>query len=112
MEKQAESLRSISNRYELEKKKWAEAISSLHEKVKVIDKEWWLKLVSLFFIPRITFKNIGTKFVLQLMKSEQSQLSFEAHECVDSIPEISNMVFAVQELGMLQLHYSIFIFLN
>lgn len=39
VEKQTESLRSISNRYELDKKKWAEAISSLHEKVKVIDKE-------------------------------------------------------------------------
>ncbi|GAU23303.1 hypothetical protein TSUD_237570 [Trifolium subterraneum] len=67
VEKQAENLRSISNRYELDKKKWAEAITSLQEKVKV-------------------------------MKSEQSQLSLEAHECVDSIPELNKMVFAVQEL--------------
>ncbi|XP_024639990.1 kinesin-like protein KIN-14R isoform X2 [Medicago truncatula] len=66
-EKQAENLRSISNRYELDKKKWAEAIISLQEKV-------------------------------QLMKSEQSRLSFEAHECVDSIPELNKMVYAVQEL--------------
>lgn len=56
-------------------------------------------------------KSICTKFVLQLMKSEQSQLSFEAHECVDSIPELNNMVFAVQELGIVQLHYSFSIFL-
>lgn len=37
VEKQAESLRNISNRYELDKKKWAEAINSLQEKIKVID---------------------------------------------------------------------------
>jgi kinesin family member C2/C3 len=37
-EKQAENLRSISNRYELDKKKWAEAIISLQEKVKVSDR--------------------------------------------------------------------------
>ncbi|WJX56666.1 hypothetical protein P8452_42306 [Trifolium repens] len=67
VEKQAENLRSISHRYELDKKKWAEAITSLQEKVKV-------------------------------MRSEQSRLSFEAHECVDSIPELNKMVFAVQEL--------------
>ncbi|CAJ2647334.1 unnamed protein product [Trifolium pratense] len=67
VEKQAENLRSISNKYELDKKKWAEAITSLQEQVKV-------------------------------MKSEQSRLSLEAHECVDSIPELNEMVFAVQEL--------------
>ncbi|KAK7307276.1 hypothetical protein VNO77_40187 [Canavalia gladiata] len=67
VEKQAESLRNISNRYEVDKKKWAEAISNLQEKVK-------------------------------LMKSDYSKLSFEAHECVDSIPELNKMVFAVQEL--------------
>ncbi|KAG5059177.1 hypothetical protein JHK87_000206 [Glycine soja] len=67
VEKQAESLRNISNRYELDKKKWAEAINSLQEKIK-------------------------------LMKSDYSKLSFEAHECVDSIPELNKMVFAVQEL--------------
>ncbi|TKY69978.1 Kinesin-4 protein [Spatholobus suberectus] len=67
VEKQAESLRNISNRYELDRKKWTEAINSLQEKIK-------------------------------LMKSDYSKLSFEAHECVDSIPELNNMVFAVQEL--------------
>ncbi|XP_061343234.1 kinesin-like protein KIN-14R [Gastrolobium bilobum] len=67
VEKQAESLRCISSMYELDKKKWTEAISSLQEKVK-------------------------------LMKSDCIQLSFEAHECVDSIPELNKMVFAVQEL--------------
>ncbi|XP_027911627.1 kinesin-like protein KIN-14R isoform X2 [Vigna unguiculata] len=67
VEKQAESLRNISNMYELDKKKWADAICSLQEKIK-------------------------------LMKSDYLKLSFEAHECVDSIPELNNMVFAVQEL--------------
>ncbi|KAK7309590.1 hypothetical protein RJT34_06443 [Clitoria ternatea] len=67
MEKQAESLRSISSRYELDKQKWTEAISGLQEKIK-------------------------------LMKSDYSRLSCEAHECVDSIPELNKMVFAVQEL--------------
>ncbi|RDX82331.1 Kinesin-like protein KIN-14R, partial [Mucuna pruriens] len=60
VEKQAESLRNISSRYELDKKKWAEAISSLQEKIK-------------------------------LMRSDYSKLSFEAHECVDSIPELNKM---------------------
>ncbi|KAK4263065.1 hypothetical protein QN277_028541 [Acacia crassicarpa] len=35
---------------------------------------------------------------IKLMKSEHTQLSCEAHECVNSIPEINKMVFAVQEL--------------
>ena len=43
------------------------------------------------------------------MKSEYSQLSYEAHECVDSIPELNQMVFAVQELGMFELHYLVYI---
>ncbi|CAJ1931207.1 unnamed protein product [Sphenostylis stenocarpa] len=67
VEKQAESLRNISYRYELDKKKWADEINSLQEKIK-------------------------------LMKSDYSKLSLEAHECVDSIPELNKMVFAVQEL--------------
>ncbi|KAL1315700.1 kinesin-like protein KIN-14R isoform X1 [Arachis hypogaea] len=67
VEKQAHELRSISSRYEVDKKKWTEAISNLQEKVK-------------------------------LMKSDYCQLSHEAHECVDSIPELNKMVFAVQEL--------------
>ncbi|KAG5007753.1 hypothetical protein JHK85_026295 [Glycine max] len=75
VEKQAESLRNISNRYELDKKKWAEAINSLQEKIKVND-----------------------EIQEGLMKSDYSNLSFEAHECVDSIPELNKMVFAVQDL--------------
>ncbi|XP_020217268.1 kinesin-like protein KIN-14R isoform X2 [Cajanus cajan] len=67
VEKQAESLKNISNSYELDKQKWTEAINSLQEKIK-------------------------------LMKSDYSKLSFEAHECVDSIPELNKMVFAVHEL--------------
>lgn len=37
---------------------------------------------------------------MQLMKKEQFQLSCEAHECADSIPELNKMVFAVQALGI------------
>ncbi|KAI4314441.1 hypothetical protein L6164_027349 [Bauhinia variegata] len=40
----------------------------------------------------------GLQEKIELMKSEHSQLSCEAHECVDSIPELCKMVFAVQEL--------------
>ncbi|KAI7990633.1 Kinesin-like protein KIN-14E [Camellia lanceoleosa] len=39
---------------------------------------------------------VGTILV---MKEEHSQLSHEAHECSDSIPEMNKMVFAVQSLG-------------
>lgn len=36
---------------------------------------------------------------LQAMKEEQCQLSCEAHECVDSIPGLNKMVYAVQALS-------------
>ncbi|KAL4313736.1 hypothetical protein AHAS_Ahas15G0014900 [Arachis hypogaea] len=35
---------------------------------------------------------------VKLMKSDYCQLSLEAHECVDSIPKLNKMVFAIQEL--------------
>ncbi|KAI8018294.1 Kinesin-like protein KIN-14R [Camellia lanceoleosa] len=35
---------------------------------------------------------------IKVMKEEHSQLSHEAHECSDSIPEMNKMVFAVQSL--------------
>ncbi|PIA46512.1 hypothetical protein AQUCO_01500213v1 [Aquilegia coerulea] len=35
---------------------------------------------------------------IKIMKREQTQLSFEAHECADSVPELNKMVFAVQGL--------------
>ncbi|KAL9160716.1 hypothetical protein ABFS82_08G218700 [Erythranthe guttata] len=35
---------------------------------------------------------------VKVMKREHSQLSREAHECVDSIPDLNKMVFAVQSL--------------
>ncbi|KAF9622981.1 hypothetical protein IFM89_035696 [Coptis chinensis] len=35
---------------------------------------------------------------IKVMKREQSQLSLEAHECADSIPELNQMVSAVQVL--------------
>lgn len=37
-----------------------------------------------------------------MMKKEHIQLSHEAHECADSIPELNKMVFAVKALGKLQ----------
>jgi len=42
------------------------------------------------------------------MKAEHSQLSFEAHDCADSIPELNKMVFAVRELGMFKLQHPLF----
>ncbi|XP_073034581.1 kinesin-like protein KIN-14R isoform X1 [Primulina eburnea] len=35
---------------------------------------------------------------VEVMKQEHSQLSREAHECVESIPDLNNMTFAVQSL--------------
>ncbi|KAJ7953501.1 Kinesin-like protein [Quillaja saponaria] len=79
VEKQAENLRNISSMYQHDKMHWAEAITDLQEKVK-------------------------------LLKREHSQLSYEAHECADSIPELNKMVFAVQSLVVqceeLKLKYS------
>ncbi|KAL2551316.1 Di-glucose binding protein with Kinesin motor domain [Forsythia ovata] len=67
LEKQADKLGVISNKYENEKNYWAAAINNLEHKVKV-------------------------------MKREHSQLSREAHECADSIPDLNKMVSAVQTL--------------
>lgn len=36
---------------------------------------------------------------LQLMKQEFYQLYCEGHKCADAIPELSNMVSAVQAMG-------------
>ncbi|KAG5534331.1 hypothetical protein RHGRI_022456 [Rhododendron griersonianum] len=36
---------------------------------------------------------------IKVMKEEHAQLSREAHECADSIPDLNKMVFAVQSLG-------------
>ena len=33
------------------------------------------------------------------MKKEHCQLSHEAHQCSDSIPELNKMMFAVQAMG-------------
>lgn len=40
-------------------------------------------------------------FLLQLMQKEHLHLSREAHACADSIPDLNNMISAVQGLGML-----------
>lgn len=107
VEKQAENLRNISSSYDHDKKKWTEAIISLQEKIKVNDDNAGMndvkKIVVLLLFSYVDLRSICTWFVLQLMKSEHAQLSREAHECVDSIPELNKMVFAVQELGMLEL---------
>lgn len=39
--------------------------------------------------------------LLQEMKQEHAELSREAHECVGSIPDLNQMVYAVQALGKL-----------
>ena len=36
----------------------------------------------------------------QNMKKEHAQLAHDAHECADSIPDLSKMVSGVQMLGM------------
>ncbi|KAI8026438.1 Kinesin-like protein KIN-14R [Camellia lanceoleosa] len=51
------------------------------------DKKFWVAAVN----------NLEEK--IKVMKEEHSQLSHEAHECSDSIPEMNKMVFAVQSLG-------------
>lgn len=38
-----------------------------------------------------------------MMKQEHAQLSLEAHECADSVPELNKMTFAVQALGTFRL---------
>ncbi|KAL7223510.1 hypothetical protein ACSBR1_025041 [Camellia fascicularis] len=50
------------------------------------DKKFWVAAVN----------NLEEK--IKVMKEEHSQLSHEAHECSDSIPEMNKMVFAVQSL--------------
>lgn len=47
-----------------------------------------------------TYKSSYFDFVGKVMKSEHSQLSREAHDCADSIPELNKMIVAVQLLGM------------
>ncbi|KAL5844528.1 hypothetical protein ACOSQ3_010582 [Xanthoceras sorbifolium] len=44
----------------------------------------------------IAIDELGRK--IKTMKEEHCQLSFEAHECVDSIPELNKMVYAVKAL--------------
>ncbi|ESQ46176.1 hypothetical protein EUTSA_v10000025mg [Eutrema salsugineum] len=64
---QADSLKSVTSKYENDKRHWASAIATLQEKI-------------------------------EIMKREQSQLSQDAHECVESIPELYKMVDGVQAL--------------
>lgn len=57
-------------------------VSSRYER----DKKFWV----------VTINDLDQK--IKVMKQEQSQLSREAHECADSIPELNKMAFAVQGL--------------
>lgn len=43
------------------------------------------------------------------MKKEHAQLAHDAHECADSIPDLSKMVSGVQMLGMFELepHFTV-----
>lgn len=49
---------------------------------------------------------------MQTMKQEHSQLSREAHECADSIPELNQMVVAVQALGNFKRHFILLLVLE
>ena len=49
------------------------------------------------------FLSIHDPFFMQMMKHDHSQLSREAHECADSIPELNQMVFSIQALGNFKL---------
>ncbi|KAB1211060.1 Kinesin-4 [Morella rubra] len=51
------------------------------------DKKYWA----------VAINNLHEK--IKVMKREHFQLSFEAHDCADSIPELNKMVSAVQALG-------------
>ncbi|EEF29993.1 kinesin-like protein KIN-14R isoform X2 [Ricinus communis] len=57
-------------------------ITNMYER----DKQYWAAAV----------ENLQNK--VKMMKEEHSRLSYEAHECADSIPELSKMVTAVQAL--------------
>ncbi|KAK4356322.1 hypothetical protein RND71_025293 [Anisodus tanguticus] len=72
-ETQAKTITEISIKYERDKNNWHMAINDLEMKVK------WKKN-------------------MQIMKQEHAQLSCEAHECGDSIPDLNKMIFAVQSL--------------
>nr|CAD1844496.1 unnamed protein product [Ananas comosus var. bracteatus] len=51
------------------------------------DKKLWISAIS----------NLEVR--IKAMKKEQSQLSLDAHECANSIPDMNKMIFAVQSLG-------------
>ncbi|CAK9156008.1 unnamed protein product [Ilex paraguariensis] len=57
-------------------------ISSRYER----DKKFWVVVVN------------DMEHKVKMMKQEYSQLSQEAHECANSIPELNKMIFAVQAL--------------
>lgn len=100
VEKQAENLKAVSSKYEHDKKVWMTAISGLEEKIKVFHIFIWR---TAFHFPSY----ICNSFIMELtgckltqnMKEEHAQLAHNAHECADSIPDLSNMVLAVQMLG-------------
>ncbi|KAF7134996.1 hypothetical protein RHSIM_Rhsim08G0017900 [Rhododendron simsii] len=65
--------------------KQAENLRNISSKYEC-DKKFWA----------VAINNLQEK--IKVMKEEHSQLSHEAHQCVDSIPDLNKMVFAVQSL--------------
>ncbi|GMH24135.1 hypothetical protein Nepgr_025978 [Nepenthes gracilis] len=83
MEVDNNSLQTYSLERQVEKQvEELRALSNSYEH----DKKHWMTVIT-YFEER-----------LKQMKQEHSQLSWEAHKCVDAIPELNKMVFAVQSL--------------
>lgn len=98
---QADCLKSITCKYENDKRHWATAIVTLQEKIEVAG--YFLKYCCTRAYQQYTCFSTILEFMktvaMQIMKREQFQLSQEAHECVESIPELYKMVDGVQALG-------------
>ncbi|KAM7519782.1 hypothetical protein LguiB_018744 [Lonicera macranthoides] len=65
--------------------KQAEKLRDIYSKYEREKKFWF-----------VTINELDQK--IKMMKQEHAQLSLEAHECADSVPELNKMTFAVQAL--------------
>ncbi|KAK4801879.1 hypothetical protein SAY86_000082 [Trapa natans] len=89
---QLEKVRMDLDNRTFEKRNLEQALEEKHNNLKMVttkyehDKQFWATKISYLD------KTVKT------MKMEQRQLSRQAHECVDSIPELNNMVYGVQAL--------------
>ncbi|GAB4848809.1 Kinesin-like protein KIN-14R [Ancistrocladus abbreviatus] len=83
MELDNNSLQTYSLDQKVEKQ--AEELRAISHRYEHDKKGWMMAITNL-------------KGQIKKMKEEHSQLSRDAHECVDSIPELNKMVFAVQSL--------------